>query len=118
MDQLQKVQFIFFSIITCRCKAQNSQALLSSSPIMRFCALIALSLLPLAVATAATKNKRCRCFPGDACWPSEQKWDAFNSTVGGRLIKTVPLGSPCHDPHYDEALCEELKSQWQLSPIQ
>jgi hypothetical protein len=85
---------------------------------MRFLVLASVSLLPLAVATAATKDKTCKCFPGDACWPSEQEWNAFNATVGGRLIKTIPLGSPCHDPNYDEALCEELASQWTFSPIQ
>lgn len=63
-------------------------------------------------------QKKCKCFPGDACWPSKQEWDEFNTTVGGRLIKTVPLGSPCHDPHYDAALCETLRSQWTLSPVQ
>jgi hypothetical protein len=77
-----------------------------------------LALLPSIVATAAVQDRTCKCFPGDACWPSEPEWDAFNATVDGRLIKTVPLGSPCHDPHYDETLCGELTSQWGLSPIQ
>ncbi|KAL9037539.1 MAG: hypothetical protein Q9180_003661 [Flavoplaca navasiana] len=72
-------------------------------------------LLPLAIATAVTKPKSCKCLPGDACWPSEQEWNAFNVTVGGNLIKTVPLGSPCHDPNYNETLCNELASQWNNS---
>ncbi|KAF2258397.1 FAD-binding domain-containing protein [Lojkania enalia] len=59
----------------------------------------------------------CKCFPGDACWPSEREWDKFNATVGGRLIKNIPLGSPCHDPTYDAALCEELTAQWKLAPV-
>ncbi|RYP42271.1 hypothetical protein DL767_000435 [Monosporascus sp. MG133] len=82
---------------------------------MKFMILSGLCLLPLAVAT--TEDKTCKCFPGDACWPSKQDWDAFNDTVGGRLIKTVPLGSPCHDPNYDEVLCNELASQWMSSPL-
>jgi hypothetical protein len=60
----------------------------------------------------------CKCFPGDACWPSEVEWEKFNATVGGRLIKTVPLGSPCHDPTYDAALCKDLTEQWKLAPVQ
>jgi hypothetical protein len=36
----------------------------------------------------------------------------LNQTVSGKLIKTVPIGSPCHDPTYDEAACTELKAQW------
>ena len=75
-------------------------------------------LLPLAIATAATKLRSCKCFPGDACWPSEQEWNAFNVTVGGNLIKTLPLGSPCHDTNYNETLCNELASQWKNSLIQ
>ena len=66
----------------------------------------------------AAGNKTCKCFPGDACWPSEREWDNFNTTVGGRLAKTVPLGSPCHYPDYDAALCEELQSEWLFPPVQ
>lgn len=60
----------------------------------------------------------CKCFPGDACWPSQTEWSALNATVGGRLIATVPLGSPCHDPHYDEDECAYLQDQWLLAGIQ
>lgn len=70
------------------------------------------------VQATITEKKSCKCFPGDACWPSEQKWRGFNATVGGRLIKTVPLASPCHYPNYDMALCEELKSEWHFPPVQ
>lgn len=85
---------------------------------MKFLVLACLSFIPLAVATYTTGESKCKCFPGDSCWPSEREWKAFNNTVHGRLIKTVPLGSPCHDPDYNEALCEELKAQWTLSSIQ
>jgi hypothetical protein len=56
----------------------------------------------------------CRCFPGDSCWPPPAIWDEFNTTVGGRLIRTVPLAIPCHNPTFDEAECEEIKSVWTL----
>ncbi|RYP16124.1 hypothetical protein DL765_005325 [Monosporascus sp. GIB2] len=82
---------------------------------MKFVILAAFSLLFPAAAVA--EGKTCKCFPGDACWPSEQEWAAFNSTVGGRLVKTVPLASPCHDPNYDEFLCNEIRSQWMPSTI-
>ncbi|OHW97961.1 FAD binding domain-containing protein [Colletotrichum incanum] len=59
----------------------------------------------------------CKCFPGDSCWPATAQWDALNTTVGGNLIATVPLGSPCHDPTYDAATCATLQSQWQQSEI-
>ena len=66
----------------------------------------------------AVGNKVCKCFPGDTCWPLEREWEKFNTTVGGRLVQTVPLGSPCHYPHYDATLCEELRSEWLLPPVQ
>ncbi|KAK2013378.1 FAD binding domain-containing protein [Colletotrichum eremochloae] len=57
----------------------------------------------------------CRCYPGEACWPTTAQWDSFNQTVGGRLIATVPIGAPCHDSSfgaYDEAKCTALQNVW------
>ncbi|KAK8017236.1 hypothetical protein PG991_008312 [Apiospora marii] len=59
----------------------------------------------------------CKCFPGDACWPSVADWSGLNATVGGRLVKTVPLGAPCHDPSYDEAACKHVQSEWHWEEI-
>ncbi|KAK1981821.1 FAD binding domain-containing protein [Colletotrichum cereale] len=59
----------------------------------------------------------CKCFPGDSCWPVTEQWNALNTTVGGNLIATVPLGSPCHDPTYDAATCASLQNQWQFTEI-
>lgn len=56
----------------------------------------------------------CRCFPGDACWPAQAEWATLNSSVDGRLIATVPLASPCHDPNYNAALCTGLQQNWFL----
>ncbi|CAG9954859.1 unnamed protein product [Clonostachys rosea f. rosea IK726] len=58
----------------------------------------------------------CRCMPGDSCWPTTNEWNTFNATVGGNLIATVPIGSPCHDPTYDEAACTALQNSW-TSPM-
>jgi hypothetical protein len=60
----------------------------------------------------------CKTFPGDKAWPLQPDWDAFNKTVGGRLIATVPLGTPCHGSAFNNATCESLKSQWQTEQIQ
>ncbi|KAL0567786.1 hypothetical protein V5O48_014206 [Marasmius crinis-equi] len=54
----------------------------------------------------------CRILPTDSSWPSQDVWDAFNSSVDGRLIKTVPIGSPCHDPTFDEVQCNNVKDNW------
>ncbi|KAK7397791.1 hypothetical protein QQX98_012840 [Neonectria punicea] len=72
------------------------------------------ALLSLAIADCQAK---CRCLPGDACWPSVAAWNELNSTVDGRLIATVPIGSPCHDPTYDAAACAELQTDWKLPQL-
>ncbi|KAI1124016.1 FAD binding domain protein [Nemania abortiva] len=59
---------------------------------------------------------RCRCFPGDECWPSSADWAAFNQSVHGALIATVPLASPCHDTFpgvsYDAEKCADIQANW------
>ncbi|KAL2195083.1 hypothetical protein P885DRAFT_41417 [Corynascus similis CBS 632.67] len=70
----------------------------------------------LAAGTGALSIGRatqCKCFPGDACWPSASAWNTLNETVGGRLIATVPLAQACHDPNYDPARCQTLRDGWQ-----
>ncbi|KAF4609837.1 hypothetical protein G7Y89_g15786 [Cudoniella acicularis] len=54
---------------------------------------------------AASSRKQsstgCKVFPGDPEWPSDAIWTAFNSTLGGALIKTVPIAAPCYSgPFY------------------
>ncbi|KAM7212407.1 hypothetical protein V8F06_012208 [Rhypophila decipiens] len=66
---------------------------------------------------AGTVAASCKCFPGDACWPKAAEWNRFNQTVGGRLIATVPLAKACHDPSFDAATCQSLRSQWQYPDI-
>jgi hypothetical protein len=83
----------------------------------------AIAVLHVTATLAAAVDGRqagaeCRCLPGDECWPSEDKWSALNSTVAGRLVATVPLASPCHDPNYDEAACTALQEQWTLPELQ
>ncbi|EMD60327.1 hypothetical protein GGP41_008299 [Bipolaris sorokiniana] len=66
------------------------------------------------LADAATAD--CYRLPGDADWPTTEAWSILNSTVNGKLVATVPIGSPCHDPTYDADACSALKSQW-LNPL-
>ncbi|CUS10783.1 unnamed protein product, partial [Tuber aestivum] len=61
---------------------------------------------------AIASQYNCRCFPGDPCWPSIQKWGELNTTVSGKLIATVPLGTPCHAPDYDASRCQYIKENW------
>lgn len=73
----------------------------------------AVSILASALcATALPYSQDCRCLPSDDCWPPTSTWSALNDTVEGRLVKTVPIGSPCHDPNYDAETCAALREQW------
>lgn len=79
------------------------------STIVYACAITA----PTAASTSiASEPTSCRCFPGESCWPSTPAWDSLNTTVGGQLVATVPLGSPCHDPIYNANECAILQSLW------
>ena len=60
-------------------------------------------------------TQACKCFPGKPCWPTLSEWQAFNETLGGKLIATVPLASVCHDDQwgsFDAEACAELQDKW------
>lgn len=59
----------------------------------------------------------CKHIPGDVDWPQPQTWYELNHTVDGRLIATVPVGSVCHVPNYDEDKCAELTANWGQAKI-
>lgn len=71
-------------------------------------------------ATKRTAPGECKTFPGDAAWPSDLVWDVLDLLVGGALIKTVPLASPCYDSwgNYDANECAYVTEQWQEPTIQ
>ncbi|KAF2726820.1 FAD-binding domain-containing protein [Polyplosphaeria fusca] len=69
------------------------------------------------IASNTSYSSKCKCFPGDDCWPSASQWNKLNETVNGQLIETVPLGSPCHDPNYDSNACDALREQWLYSGV-
>ncbi|TGO76857.1 hypothetical protein BELL_0134g00180 [Botrytis elliptica] len=58
------------------------------------------------------QNTNCRALPGDQSWPSTTEWNNLNSTVNGRLVATVPIASPCHEPNYSATECAYLQANW------
>jgi hypothetical protein len=69
-------------------------------------------------ATALRKaGQTCRYIPGDAGWPSQGDWARLNTTVGGRLIATVPVAHVCHErgtfAAFDKTACEDLGKEFQ-----
>ncbi|KAL4922780.1 hypothetical protein BDW62DRAFT_196784 [Aspergillus aurantiobrunneus] len=69
-------------------------------------------LTGLLALSPANADLACRCMPGDDCWPSPSTWLQFNESVDGRLIATVPLGTPCHGDTYNAAECDALSAEW------
>ena len=65
--------------------------------------------------TRDSNGTGCRCFPGDACWPTISEWTVFNQSIGGKLIATIPIASPCHDDAFgpfDLQECAKIQSVW------
>ena len=53
-------------------------------------------------------QKSCKCLPGDACFPSQEIWDAFSKKLSQPLISNQkPLASPCYQssPNFDASTC-------------
>ena len=80
-------------------------------------------VLSIIVAGTTASRSTCKCGPTDSCWPAAREWAVLNATVGGRLIATVPAGSPCHTAtqlaagnsttgSYNATACEAVQSDW------
>jgi hypothetical protein len=81
------------------------------------CLVIALKpiivLLALLVRSpVANAYSRSRCAFGDGCWPDPSTWHAFNESVSGRLIRSVPPAAVCHGEFYDAGLCDIAQKEW------
>lgn len=53
------------------------------------------ALWTIATLITCSKGTICRCSDSKAaCWPAQEEWNAFNVTIGGRLIAPKPTGNP------------------------
>jgi hypothetical protein len=62
---------------------------------------------------------KCKLLPGDDKYPSAEGWNAFNTTLGGSLISTIPLASPCYTnwANQDQAKCLDITTRWTTTPL-
>lgn len=76
---------------------------------------------PLQPYTANGKSYGCKCYPGESCWPAQNKWNQLNNTVGGRLSVHIPPAAACHNTFegplgtvntYDAAACAAVQANW------
>ncbi|KAL3492487.1 hypothetical protein BJX62DRAFT_250543 [Aspergillus germanicus] len=72
--------------------------------------LLSFIFLSQVICTSDFSGRRCRCLPGDACWPSVREWNALNRTIKGRLLRLRPVGSVCHGAEYDEDACDAVRA--------
>ncbi|KAH7318292.1 putative FAD-dependent isoamyl alcohol oxidase [Stachybotrys elegans] len=82
---------------------------------VRLLLLLSVALTCCLALGAVSNRNTCTFLPDDARWPAPSAWSQLNSTVGGRLIATVPQGSVCHSQpysNYDAAACATLQSSW------
>ncbi|KAF2678436.1 FAD/FMN-containing isoamyl alcohol oxidase-like protein MreA [Lentithecium fluviatile CBS 122367] len=56
-------------------------------------------------------SAKCKTFPGDSHWPSSERWDAFNASLGGALVRGIPPAAACYEgPYEDAARCEVVRT--------
>jgi hypothetical protein len=82
---------------------------------------LALALPSWAAPSLETSNVRRAarnyCQPGQACWPSNDDWLRFNSTLNGRLIAVRPWPEPCFgQPRPDPVQCQLVQAQYTNGP--
>lgn len=64
-------------------------------------------------------KRECKFIPGDTGWPTDAEWARFNETLGGSLLKPLPLAVVCYyGLQYDAERCERLKKAWTSMDLQ
>jgi hypothetical protein len=52
----------------------------------------------------------CKTYVGDANWPTSERWNAFNATLGGALLRGIPPAAACYEGPYQNAeKCEAAR---------
>lgn len=56
----------------------------------------------------------CKLNPGDPDWPKNAEWEALNSSIDGKLLRTVPVASSCWpgNPFGSQVACDTVKTDW------
>lgn len=76
------------------------------------------SLKDLFLSGPGGKNSsRCKVYPGDADWPSDEAWAKLNEVTDNRLLtRPEPQASVCYNgPLFDAEKCAEMTAVWSSS---
>jgi hypothetical protein len=63
--------------------------------------------------SSAYAAQKCKCLPGNDCFPSQDLWDALSTNLSQPLISNQrPLASPCYQSsdNFNQAACSSLTS--------
>ena len=57
---------------------------------------------------------KCKCYPGDSCFPTSAEWTKLNATVNGNLRAALPPTAPCYKsvddiPTYNATACADVQ---------
>lgn len=67
--------------------------------------------------TPRNSSSRCKVYPGDKNWPSDDAWESLNQMVDGKLLnRPEPLAAVCYNgPLYNQAECVKVTTHWNES---
>lgn len=73
--------------------------------------------LPGTLLPSTGTTPRCKVYPGDQNWPSEQAWETLNKMTDNRLlVKPRPQASVCYNgPDYNGEKCAAITKTWSSS---
>lgn len=76
--------------------------------------LLAALALALGASGHSMYHSSCKLTPLDRDWPSFDDWQALNSSIGGALLKTVPVASSCYrgNPFRSSLACAAVSAGW------
>ena len=69
-------------------------------------------LSSIVLGALSVSAQRCKCLPGDDCFPSADEWQAFADTLSQPLLTDQrPLGAACYQESedFDAALCAQYR---------
>ncbi|KMQ42996.1 CO dehydrogenase flavoprotein-like, FAD-binding, subdomain 2 [Trichophyton rubrum] len=66
------------------------------------------ALLSWLIYTQETQPASCRCRPWESCWPSEELWNSFNTSVDGKLQRLRPAAHVCYGPSFNKSACDNI----------
>lgn len=82
-------------------------ALFSSSPEKQQ------QIIHLGADTGKHSQQSSYCLPGQPCFPSADKLQAFNASIGGKLERPSQPALPCYSgPSFDAGECEQATKQF------